>query len=110
MNDSKEQFHFIHMLLPLFPSQTRMLFLCLLYFLEIMHLYDEFKEEAEALSSAPDCDEFPDMETIIEMMMREGANDRPSPPPMNMNPDMLMKMLSPKQREMFDKYQNLFSE
>ena len=71
MDNFYSQFHFIHTLLPYFPRETRMLFLYLLYFMEIRQMFDEFRAEEDFLQASPDRDRFPDMNEILEMLANE---------------------------------------
>ncbi len=70
MDNFSSQFHFIHMLLPYFPRETRMLFLYLLYFLEIRLMFDELRAEEDFLKASPDRD-MPDINEILEMLTDE---------------------------------------
>ncbi len=149
MDNFYSQFHFIHTLLPYFPRETRMLFLYLLYFMEIRQMFDEFRAEEDFLQASPDRDKFPDMNEIMEMLTNElpkgeaehvkrmvemmkmmenmdftsifpeketeyeNTHDNRSASTGKsggISPDLLKRMLSPKQHEMFDRYKNLFRE
>lgn len=178
------QFQFLHTLLPYFPATNRMFFSYLLYFLEFRHMCEAFRVEQDLLHAAPENPDFPDTETIMNMLtknmpqsdverikkmidmmkmmeMMEGMNSsasqpaaapddndqkaaqneaepgfgarmqssfsfhghapqqakpseqntdsKPNPaPPPGINNDMLKRMMSPKQQELFAQYQNLF--
>lgn len=162
-----KQFQFLHTLLPYFPATNRMFFSYLLYFLEFRHMCEAFRVEQDLLHAAPDMPEFPDAETLINMLAKnmpqsdverikkmidmmkmmemmetmnssdsqpqsEAKDCEPKPyqnesepgfgarmqgtqkstsnsaPPPGINNDMLKRMMSPKQQELFAQYQNLF--
>jgi hypothetical protein len=164
MDTFYRQFQFLHTLLPYFPASNRMLFSYLLYYLELKHMYESFREEQDYLNTAPENPDFPDTEELINMLTKNmpqsdverikkmmdlmkmmemmenvkssdhdssvppempkqaAAQPEPQPeaepgftsrmqghtPPPGINNDLLKRMMSPKQQELFEQYRNLF--